>query len=265
MGMSLGSSDFIRVLKHPKIISLGVILQFSVMPLAALIIAKLWHLSDALTVGMVLVGSVSGGTASNLITYLAKGDVALSITMTTVSTLLSVLITPFLTYLYLDQRLDIPTLEMFLTILKIVILPVFAGVMLHRWYGKFIRKNESILTTLSMLFILIIIAIVVALNRDNLHETGFLIMSAVIVHNTIGLASGYAATAFLGYDEKTRRTVGIEVGMQNSGLAVALALQHFSSLSALPGALFSIWHNISGALISSYWHRRPTQDTSTES
>ncbi len=141
MGMSLGSSDFIRVLKHPKIISLGVILQFSVMPLAALIIAKLWHLSDALTVGMVLVGSVSGGTASNLITYLAKGDVALSITMTTVSTLLSVLITPFLTYLYLDQRLDIPILEMLLTILKIVLLPVFAGVMLHRVYGNFIREN----------------------------------------------------------------------------------------------------------------------------
>ncbi|MDD3597167.1 bile acid:sodium symporter family protein, partial [Sulfuricurvum sp.] len=130
MGMTLSKIDFVRVIRHPKVISMGLFLQYSVMPLAALLVSKLFALSDELTVGMVLVGSVSGGTASNLITYLAKGDVALSITMTTVSTLLSVAATPFLTYLYLDQSLDVPIIEMLLSILKIVVFPVFAGVML---------------------------------------------------------------------------------------------------------------------------------------
>jgi BASS family bile acid:Na+ symporter len=254
MGMTLSSNDFFRVLKRPKIISLGLFLQFSIMPLCALIISKLYGLSDELTIGMILVGSVSGGTASNVITYLAGGDVALSITMTTVSTLLSVLATPLLTYVYVGQSLDVPVLDMLISIVKIVLIPVLLGVILNRFFGTLITKNEPYFASLSMLLILTIIAIVVALNNDHMNEVGLLIVSAVMLHNAIGLISGYTITSLLGYEPKVCRTVAIEVGMQNSGLAVALALKYFSPLSALPGAVFSIWHNISGALLASYWN-----------
>lgn len=256
MGITLSSNDFLRVLKRPKIISLGLFLQFSIMPLSALMISKLYGLSDELTIGMILVGSVSGGTASNVITYLAGGDVALSITMTTVSTLLSVLATPLLTYLYVGQSLDVPVLEMLISIVKIVLLPVLLGVILNRFLGPKILKNEPYFASLSMLFILTIIAIVVALNHDNMNAVGLLMISAVMLHNAIGLISGYSITALLGYESKICKTVAIEVGMQNSGLAVALALQYFSPISALPGAVFSIWHNISGALLASYWSHK---------
>ena len=259
MGMTLSSSDFLRVLKRPKIISLGLFLQFSIMPLCALMISKLYGLSDELTIGMILVGSVSGGTASNVITYLADGDVALSITMTTVSTLLSVLATPLLTYMYVGQSLDVPVLEMLISIVKIVLIPVLLGVILNRFFSTRITKNEPYLAILSMLFILTIIAIVVALNHDNMNEVGLLIISAVMLHNAIGLISGYTIPALLGYESKICRTVAIEVGMQNSGLAVALALKYFSPISALPGAVFSIWHNISGALLATYWNRKSSK------
>jgi bile acid:Na+ symporter, BASS family len=260
MGMTLSNTDFIRVVKMPKIISLGLFLQFFIMPLSALLISRLYGFSDELTIGMILVGSVSGGTASNVITYLADGDVALSITMTTVSTLLSVLVTPLLTYIYVGQSLDVPVLDMLISILKIVLFPVLLGVILNHFFSARITKNEPYLATISMLLILTIIAIVVALNHDNMNEVGLLIIGAVMMHNTIGLVSGYTITAFFGYDEKICRTVAIEVGMQNSGLAVALALKYFTPLSALPGAVFSIWHNISGALLASYWNRKTSKN-----
>ncbi|MCL4431335.1 MAG: bile acid:sodium symporter family protein [Epsilonproteobacteria bacterium] len=256
MGMTLSSNDFLRVLKRPKIISLGLFLQFSIMPLCALMISKLYGLPDELTIGMILVGSVSGGTASNVITYLAGGDVALSITMTTVSTLFSVLATPLLTYVYVGQSLDVPVLDMLISIVKIVLIPVLLRVILNRFFGTLITKNEPYFASLSMLLILTIIAIVVALNHDHMNEVGLLIVSAVMLHNAIGLISGYTITSLLGYEPKVCRTVAIEVGMQNSGLAVALALKYFSPMSALPGAVFSIWHNISGALLASYWNQK---------
>lgn len=256
MGMTLTRHDFIRVIKTPKPISVGLLLQFSVMPLSALLISKFLGLNDQLTTGMVLVGSVSGGTASNVITYLARGDVALSITMTTISTLLSVIATPLLTYMYVGQSLDVPMVDMLISILKIVLLPVFVGTLLNRYFHTSIARHEPYLATLSMFSILIIIATVVCLNHDNIQDIGLIVVFSVILHNSIGLISGYTITALLGYDEKIRRTVAIEVGMQNSGLAVALALKHFSPLTALPGAIFSIWHNISGALLASYWNRK---------
>lgn len=256
MGMTLSSNDFLRVLKRPKIISLGLFLQFSIMPLCALMISKLYGLPDELTIGMILVGSVSGGTASNVITYLAGGDVALSITMTTVSTLFSVLATPLLTYVHVGQSLDVPVLDMLISIVKIVLIPVLLGVILNRFFGTLITKNEPYFASLSMLLILTIIAIVVALNHDHMNEVGLLIVSAVMLHNAIGLISGYTITSLLGYEPKVCRTVAIEVGMQNSGLAVALALKYFSPMSALPGAVFSIWHNISGALLASCWNQK---------
>jgi BASS family bile acid:Na+ symporter len=256
MGITLTHHDFIRVIKTPKPISIGLLLQFSVMPASALLISTLFAFGDQLTIGMVLVGCVSGGTASNVITYLARGDVALSITMTTLSTLASVIATPILTYLFIGQSLDIPTLEMIISISKIVLFPVLAGTILNHFFSALIARNEPYLATISMFCILIIIATVVSLNHDNIQEIGLIVILAVILHNSIGLLSGYGIMALLGYDEKIRRTIAIEVGMQNSGLAVTLALKYFGTLSALPGALFSIWHTVSGALLASYWNRK---------
>lgn len=263
MGMTLTPLDFVRAVKMPKLIGVGLFLQFSIMPLSALMISRVFGLSDELMIGMVLVGSVSGGTASNVITYLAGGDVALSITMTTVSTLLSVLATPVLTYVYVGQNLDVPVLDMLISIFKIVLIPVLLGVILNRFLSAKITKNEPYFASLSMLFILTIIAIVVALNHDNMNEVGLLIICVVIIHNAIGLISGYSITALLGYESKICRTVAIEVGMQNSGLAVALALKYFSPISALPGAIFSIWHNISGAVLASYWSHRSSKNNTS--
>jgi BASS family bile acid:Na+ symporter len=256
MGVTLQLKDFSRVLKQPKIIAITVALQFFIMPLAAYALSKFFGFSTELLVGMVLVGSVSGGTASNVITYLAKGDVALSITMTTTSTLLSVLATPFLTLLYVGQKVPVPAQSMLMSILQMVIIPVFLGVIANYILRKKINKIEPYLATSSMVAIVFIIAIVVALNQKNIATVGLMTIIAIILHNATGLVSGYWTMKALGYDQRICKTVAIEVGMQNSGLAVALAMKYFTPLSALPGAIFSLWHNISGAILAGYWARQ---------
>lgn len=225
------------------------------MPLAALGISKAFGFSTELTVGMVLVGAVSGGTASNVMVYLAKGDVALSITMTAVSTVVSVVMTPFLTWLYVGQTVPVPAMSMLISILKIVIVPVGLGIIVNAILHRFIVKIQDVFAVFSVAAIIFIIAIVVALNHDRIATVGFIVVVGIALHNMLGLTCGYQVAKLLGYDKTVCRTVAIEVGMQNSGLAVALALKYFAPLSALPGALFSIWHNISGSLVAGYWSK----------
>ncbi len=258
MGMTLTAADFRRVLQRPGVITLGVALQYSVMPLLALLLSRLLGLGPELTVGMVLVGASSGGTASNVITYLARGDVALSITLTMVSTLLAALLMPGLTWLYIGQLVPVPLEKMLLSVLQLVIAPVLLGVTINTLLGTKLRPLR-LFPLLSMSAIVIIIAIIVALNHDNLAHTGPLLLLAVALHNLGGMGFGYALARLLGHDTVTCRTLAIEVGMQNSGLSVALAVKYFSAASALPGALFSIWHNLSGSLLASWWARRVGQ------
>lgn len=253
MGVTLQIADFKRVVKRPKVIALTVILQFLLMPLAAFIISKIFNFSTDLTVGMILVGTVSGGTASNVMSYLAKADVALSITMTVVSTLLSIVVTPYLTLLYVGMTVPVPASSMLLSILKIVFLPVVAGVVVNYVLHKYIEKRQDFLALLSILAIVAIIAIVVGLNAAKISTVALTLFLGVMLHNLTGLVGGYYVAKLFGYDKKTCKTVSIEVGMQNSGLAVALAMKYFSALSALPGAIFSIWHNISGSIVAGYW------------
>ncbi|HHJ38660.1 MAG: bile acid:sodium symporter [Methylothermaceae bacteria B42] len=255
MGLTLTWDHFRQILRNPAIVFIGVGIQFLIMPAAAFFLGKIFGLSPAELTGMVLVGSSAGGTASNVICYLAKGNVALSVLMTLTSTLLAVVATPALTYLYLHQNVPVPAGDMLLSILKIVLLPVLAGVFLNTWLGGHIKKLHTGLPLLSSAAIIFIIAIIVALNQSTIAGVGLLTLAAVILHNLCGLACGYGLTALLGYDPATRRTIAIEVGMQNSGLSVALAVKYFSTAAALPGALFSLWHNISGALLASYWRR----------
>jgi len=250
MGATLTPADFGRALRRPLPVVLGVALQFLLMPALAWAIARVLALPPDLTVGLILVGSVSGGTASNVICYLARGDVALSITMTAVSTILAVGATPLLTWLYAGRVVPVPAADMFVSIASIVLAPVAAGVALNALAGRYLAPARVWLPLLSVAAIVLVIAIIVGLNRDSIAALGPAVAAAVILHNLGGLAAGYASARALIRDPVVARTVAIEVGMQNSGLAVALATQYFSAAAALPGALFSVWHNISGSLLA---------------
>jgi BASS family bile acid:Na+ symporter len=257
MGLTLSASDFRRVLVTPRPILIGVGLQFLVMPLAAFLLARTLQMSTQLTAGMILVGSCAGGTASNVICFLARGDVALSISMTMVSTLLGVVATPLLCTLYLTTAVEVDTLGMLLSIIQVVLIPVGAGLLVNRYQGALIPRLEPLLPSLSVMIILMIIAIIVALNADRLVQVGTLTLLAVILHNALGLSGGYYFSRLLGLNLQQSRTIAIEVGMQNSGLGVALAMEFFSATAALPGALFSIWHNISGSILATHWSKHP--------
>ncbi len=255
MGSTLKFDDFYRVLQLKRVVGLGVLLQYSVMPFAAFAVSYLFGLPLDLMVGMVLVGSASGGTASNVICYLAKGDVALSISLTLVSTLLAVFMLPALTWLYVGESVPVPALSMLLSVGKIVILPVLAGLIINTLWGSKLERVGSVFPLISVVGIVCVIAIIVALNQAKITSVGLLLVAAIALHNAIGLLGGYWGAKCLGYSDKMARTLSIEVGMQNSGLAVALALKYFGPMAAMPGALFSIWHNLTGSVLASVWSR----------
>lgn len=256
MGLTLNLDNFKRVLRKPIKLALGTTLQFFLMPLLAFLISQLLALKEGLAIGMVLVGCCPGGTASNVICYLAKGDLALSISLTMVSTFLSVFLTPFFTLLYLGQAVEVPIIDMMFSILQIVIIPVVLGLYINTYFGDKISKLLPFFPTVSVLAIVLIIAIVVALNSSNLVAISGLVFIAVILHNILGIVSAYVLSKMCHYDESTCRTIAIEVGMQNSGLGVALATQFYSAVAAVPGAIFSLWHNLSGSLLAGYWSKK---------
>ena len=256
MGMTLTWDNFKRIFKSPLVILLGFSLQYLIMPAAGYFVSVLFSLSPVMMAGVVLVGSSPGGTASNVITYLGNGDVALSITLTLTSTVLAVLLTPFFSCIILNHVVPVPAGEMFLDILQIVLIPVLLGTAINSFFSKKINKFRNIFPFISTLAIVFIIAIIVALNKSKIAEMSFIIVLAVMMHNLIGLSFGYFVPKLLKYDKKTCRTICIEVGMQNSGLSVALAVKFFSAAAALPGAIFSIWHNLSGSLLAGWWRFR---------
>ena len=259
MGLTLMPKDFANVGKNIKAVSVGVVLQFTVMPLVALAISFLLGFDANLTVGLILVGCVAGGTSSNVMCFLAKGDVALSISMTAISTLLGVLFTPLLVELLAGKAIDIPVAGMIVSLVKIVLVPVVLGVLINTFLHKPIQKISPVLPLVSMLAIVMIIAIVVALNVTQLVEVGSMVAIAVILHNSFGLIAGYWITKKLGFEEKVCRTIAFEVGLQNSGLATALAMKFFAPTAAIAGTIFSVWHNISGSLLAGLWSRTATE------
>ncbi|MBT8128314.1 MAG: bile acid:sodium symporter family protein [Gammaproteobacteria bacterium] len=256
MGLSLHVSDFKRAMSMPRLIISGVALQYSVMPVGALLISMALNLDPVITTGMVLVGASPGGTASNVICYLARGNVALSISLTAVSTLLAIVFTPLLAWLLIDSSIHVPAGQMLLSLINIVILPVGIGVMLNHFAGRRLAPVSHVFPLISVTAIVLIIAIIVGLNQNNLSQAGVTLLLAVILHNGIGLICGFYASRLLGYQPSECRTLAIEVGMQNSGLAVALAIKHFTATAALPGAIFSIWHNLSGSILAAFWSKR---------
>jgi bile acid:Na+ symporter, BASS family len=256
MGVTLTPADFRRVVSQPTRIAVGTSLQFLVMPLAALLTGWLLRLPPELVAGLVVVGACPGGTASNVICYLARADVALSIGLTFVSTLLAVVLTPGLIWLYLGQAVPVPVSSMLGSLVQLVLLPVVVGMLVNTYLRRPLQGVLEVFPFLSVVAIGAVIGIVVGLNRSQLLASGGWVALAVVVHNLLGLGAGYGVARALRLPESASRTIAIEVGMQNSGLGVALALQYFSPLTALPGAIFSVWHNVSGSLLAGVWRRR---------
>lgn len=261
MGLTLNLNDFRIVFSRPKDIFIGCVSQFTVMPLLAWGLARLFQLDEALALGVILVGCCPGGTASNVITYLAKGDLALSVGMTGVSTLLAPLVTPLLTWALAGKDVDVDVTSMFLSILCVVILPIILGLLLKWIWPHFTEKATDYLPAFSSIAIAVIVAIVIAANAGKLLTGGLLIVVVVMLHNICGLGLGYLIGRLLGLSEAKKRAISIEVGMQNSGLASSLATIHFATypLATIPGAIFSVWHNLSGTAVAYLYRSRKTE------
>lgn len=250
MGATLSISDFAQAIKKPRAVITGVVLQFVLMPLLACIIGKTLGLPKDQYIGLIMVGTVAGGTASNVIAYLAGGDVALSITMTACSTIAGIVLTPLVSSLYLGNTVEVNTFEMFASILYMVGIPVTLGLIINRIFKKHQSILNSICPIFSSLGIVLVIGIIMSLNVETIKTCGILVFIAVILHNLSGMVLGFGIARILRCDRRTSITIAIEVGMQNSGLATALSKQFFSVTAGLPGAIFSVWHNISGAIFA---------------
>ncbi len=258
MGLTLKIADFKVVFSHPRDVCIGFLAQFTIMPLLAWLLSRVFGLSPELTVGVILVGTCPGGTSSNVITYLAKGDVPLSVGMTAVSTIFAPIMTPLLTYLYAGETVDVQLLPMFLSILQVVIIPIALGFAINHFFPKFADGAADLLPLVSTLAIVAIVGAVVSANAAKILDCGLMVLCVVVLHNLMGYALGYGAARLLGMEPRKCRTVSIEVGMQNSGLATSLATVHFAQypLATLPGALFSVWHNVSGAILAGIYAKK---------
>ena len=252
MGLATTLEDFKVVLARPKDIFVGCAAQFTIMPGLAWGLSRLFGLDDALTVGVVLVGCCPGGTASNVVTYMAKGDLALSVGMTAMSTMLVPFLTPILTLLLAGQSVDVDALGMFVGILWVVLLPIVLGIVAKRLFPALTERVVRFMPMVSSVAIAVIIGIVLLANADRLDSGGISVVLVVLLHNLLGLLLGYMLATALRLSGPKRKALCIEVGMQNSGLAASLAAAHFAAypMAAVPGAIFSVWHNISGALVA---------------
>ena len=262
MGLTLTPPDFAIIAKRPVPVVIGVVAQYVIMPFLGWLIAAALGLPPALAAGVILVGCCPGGTASNVVSYLAKGDVALSVAMTTVSTLLAPLLTPVLALWLAGQYMPVDAGSMAWSIVQIVLLPVLLGLVIRFFLPKLVNKALPALPWISVIAITLVVVAVVAGSAKAIFAAGLLVLVAVILHNGLGYALGYAAARLFRLPIPSRRTTAIEVGMQNSGLAAGLARQYLTPEAALPGAIFSVWHNVSGALMAAYWRRRSTSAVS---
>lgn len=255
MGLTLSAKDFRVVLSRPKDILLGCLAQFTIMPLMAWLLSQIFSLPKELTLGMILVGCCPGGTASNVITFLARGDLALSVGMTATSTLLAPVLTPLLVWLLAGTMVNVDTIGMLLSIVYVVIAPIVIGLLCQRHLPTLTRRMVPYLPAFSSIMITLTVGIVVSHTSDKLLAGGFIVILAVMLHNLSGLAFGYTLGKLLHLSREKCIAVSIEVGMQNSGLASSLAVLHFAvfPLATIPGAIFSVWHNISGALVAKWY------------
>ena len=264
MGLTLRLDDFKLVFMRPKDIIIGCISQFIIMPLLAFGLSKIFNLDAALMAGVVLVGTCPGGTSSNVITYLSKGDVALSVGMTSVNTVLAPLVTPAITYLLLRTTVHVDMLAMFLSIIKVVIVPIALGFVINHFFGRVTQRAVKVLPMISVLAVCLIVAAVVSHNAEKILSTGAIVFAAVILHNLLGYACGFGLGRILRLSPAKTKALSVEIGMQNSGLATSLAGTAFPTLAmaTVPGAIFSVWHNISGAMLANLYNKWNTENES---
>ncbi|MBJ8430317.1 bile acid:sodium symporter family protein [Acinetobacter pittii] len=262
MGMTMTVDDFKGVLQSPKAVLIGVVAQFVVMPGLAYVLCKLFNLPPEIAVGVILVGCCPGGTASNVITYMAKGNVALSVACTSVSTLLAPVLTPAIFYLLASQWLKIDAASMFISILQVVLLPIVVGLILRTWLKRQVESYIQVMPLVSVIAIVAIVAAIIGGSKAAILQSGLLILAVVILHNGLGYLLGFTAARFFKLPYADSKAIAIEVGMQNSGLGVALAAVHFaaSPITAVPSAIFSLWHNISGPALATYWVSKHKQE-----
>lgn len=258
MGLTMKLDDFKVVFTQPKDVLIGCLAQFTVMPLLAFSLGKIFGLEAGLLAGVILVGTCPGGTSSNVITYMSKGNVALSVGMTSVNTLLSPIVTPAITYLLLRTSVKVDMLAMCLSILQVVILPIALGFVVNKFAKKFVAKVIDILPVISVIAICLIVSTVVSHNAEKILTTGAIVFVVVILHNLLGYACGFGLGKVLKMDMPKTKALTVEIGMQNSGLATSLANTAFPSLAmaTVPGAIFSVWHNISGAILANILRNR---------
>ncbi len=273
MGMTMTPGDFKSILQSPKAVAIGVVAQFMVMPGLAFLLCQLFQLPAEIAIGVILVGCCPGGTASNVITYMAKGNTALSVACTSVSTLLAPLLTPAIFYLLASQWIEINALSMLISILQVVLFPIILGLIVRALIKTKVEGYIQVMPVISVIAIVAIVAAIIAGSKTQILESGLMILGLVALHNGMGYLLGYWASRIFKLAEIDCRAVSIEVGMQNSGLGVALAATHFaaSPITAVPSAIFSLWHNISGPALATYWAAKSKtiesvsqQDTSTD-
>ena len=262
MGLTMKLSDFAVVFLRPRDIIVGCLAQFIVMPLLAFALGRAFGLSNELLAGVILVGTCPGGTSSNVITYLSKGDTALSIGMTSINTLLAPFLTPLLTYLYLRTSVEVDVRAMFMSIIQVVIIPIGLGLIVNRLFEKYIQKVQYYMPTVSVTAICLIVAAVVSHNSEKILSTGLIIFVIVILHNLLGYLWGYLVGVLFKMNMARKKAVSIEIGMQNSGLATSLAASAFPNMAmaTVPGAIFSVWHNISGAILAGIFRRMDSEE-----
>ena len=264
MGMTLRLKDFQLVFQRPRDVFIGALAQFTIMPGLAWLLAKGFGLPPELAAGVILVGTCPGGTSSNVMTYLARGDVALSVSMTMTTTILAPVVTPLLTWWLAGEWVDISLSAMMLSIVQVVIVPIVAGILNNTFFERTVQKAVKLLPLVSVIAIVLIVGGVVAVSSQRIMETGLLIMLVVMLHNLLGYGIGFALAKALHMNMAKAKAISIEVGMQNSGLATSLAMKHFGAAAAIPGAIFSVWHNISGSLAANYLASRMTKEEEGE-
>lgn len=260
MGLTLSGEDFKEVARRPKDVAIGVAAQFIIMPLLAFGLASLLPLSPEVAVGVILVGCCPGGTASNVMTYLAKGDTALSVAVTSVSTVLAPVLTPSLILLFASQWLPVSPGALFMSIAQMIILPIVLGIVVKMLFGKKVEAGVKALPLVSVVCIVAIVGAVVGGSKEQIASTGLAIFAVVVIHNMLGLLLGYWVARLMKMSPPKQKAISIEVGMQNSALGAGLANVHFSPLAAVPSAIFSVWHNISGALVATYYRKRAEKE-----
>ena len=260
MGMTLRLRDFQLVFQRPKDVFIGALAQFTIMPALAWLLAKGFGLPPELAAGVILVGTCPGGTSSNVMTYLARGDVALSVSMTMTTTVLAPIVTPLLTWGLAGEWVDISLSAMMMSIVQVVILPIVLGIVINSFFEETVQKIVKLLPLISVIAIVLIVGGVVSVSSQRILETGLLIMLVVMLHNLLGYSIGFLIAKALHMNVAKAKAISIEVGMQNSGLATSLAMLHFGAAAAIPGAIFSVWHNISGSLAANYLSSRMNKE-----